>query len=795
MAAEDNELSKRVKRLAGRMLTPPSLCVERAWLVTESYKETESVPPVLRRAKALSNVLRKMTLRIDEDELLVGSATSKQRGAALFPEINAQWLLEEMDRLSTRPWDRFGPPTKNERTKIKEILAYWRGKSFFDVFRARIPEGRDKLLYNGVAGGIVFCANGAYMGHTAVDYEKVLAKGLCAVKAEVDDELSRVTLSTGNDLEKFHFLKAAGIVLDAVPEFSARYAELADAMAKKRIGPERKAELKTIAQTCRQVPGGSARTFVEALQSIYFVWIALMVEGWSTGMSFGRADQYLYPYYQKDLAEGRITEDEARSLISLFYIKINSTVTVLDRLTTMVFSGFPQTVNITLGGLTRDGYDAVNDLSYLFLEADKAVGLSQNDLIIRIHKNTPEAFVMKACEVAKALKGKLKFLSDETSIQQFLNDGYPIEYARDYIITGCNSPSVPGRSFDISGGMFNLPLMLELALNNGVSRLSGERIGPETGDPATFSSYDEVLQAYKRQVEALLPAALFLKNVDRDIYGQLGPTPLQSSLFQGCIEKGLDMAAGGTAPYTRQAISVAGAPNVGDALAAIKKVVFQENKITMKRLIEALERNFEGEAEVLHLLEKAPKFGNDDDFVDSIVNDVLMHARDLAVKHEGSCRTRFNVSACAVTANVPFGFMLGALPDGRKAGQPLSEGGISPHQGRNVSGPTSTLRSVAKLDHVKLTNGSVLNMKFNPGALKDHESMKKFASLIRTFCETGGFLVQFNIIDVDTMRAAQKKPEQYRDLLVRVATYSAYFVELSPELQNDVIRRIEFQTL
>ncbi len=789
------DVTGRVKSLRDRMFTMPSICTERGRLVTKSYRETEGEPGVIRQAKALVKQLQEMGIRIDEGELIVGNATSKQRGGAILPEINAQFLMEEMDRISSREWDRFTPINDEEKARIQESLHYWKGKSVFDMWRARMPEDMQKYMFNGIMGGTVFCANGHYAGHTAIDYGKVLTKGINAIKKEVDERLAKLNLASPEDFQRLQFLRASSFVLDAAPKFAARYADLADQLAAKEPDGGRKMELLMIAETCRRVPGEPARNFYEALQSICFVWIALMLEGWGYGMSFGRPDQYLYPFYKQDVTSGRLTDDDVRALISLLYIKVNGTVTVTDSMAALVFGGFPQTVNIILGGITRDGKDAVNELSYLFLEADKDVGMSQNDLVVRVHRATPEAFIIKAVEVAKALKGKLKFMSDETAIQQLLHDGHPIESARDYIITGCNSPSIPGLSFDVPGGMFNLAFMLELALNNGVSRLSGERIGPATGDPRKFTCYDNIFDAFKKQVETLIPIAVAYRNSDRLLYAEMVPTPFQSALFNGPIEKGLDITNGGTLPYARLAISLTGAPNVGDSLAAIKKVVFEDRKITMAQLIDALDADFEEHDEAFHLLSRAPKFGNDDDYVDSIVNDVLMYGCRVVTGYQGACGTKFNVAAAAVTANVALGFPVGALPDGRKAGQPLSEGGISPYQGRNVSGPTATLRSVAKLDHVHLTNGSVLNMRFSPEALKDEAGVRRFVSILRTYLETGGFFVQFNIVDAETLRAAQREPDKYKDLLVRVATYSAYFVELSPELQEDVIRRMEFREL
>lgn len=680
---------------------------------------------------------------------------------------------------------------------MKEFLPYWKGKSLYDKWHIMLPENTLKLVHT-IQAPVNSCINNMHLAHNSADYEKVVTKGLNFVKKQVDEALGKLNLADIKDFEKFHFLRAVNITLGAAVSFAKRYAELARSLAEKETDIQRKAELERIAETCDWVPANPARSFYEALQSVWFTYVILMIEGWGAGMSVGRLDQYLYPFYDKDIEEGKITKEEVCELLALLYIKMNELVTpegteiVRNMRSTGGFAGI---LNITLGGLTKDGGGAVNELSYLFLDAEKDVRLSSEELVIRVHKNTPDAFLMRACEVAKLLKGKLKFVSDETAIQQLLIDGKPVEYARDYIVVGCITPTIPSHSHDIPGGMFNLPLMLELALNNGVSRLTGEQIGPRTGDPRKFKSFTEVWDAYKKQVETIIPVVVLFRNVDRQLFAELVPTPFQSALFHGCIEKGIDITNGGTAPYITQSIAAIGAPNVGDSLAAIKKAVFEDRKITMDRLIDALDKNFESEEEILHILKSAPKFGNDDDYVDSVANEVLIHFSNEVAKYKSIAGAITTAAAMAVTANVPLGSIVGALPDGRRAGEPLSEGGISPYQGRNVSGPTATMRSVAKLDHLKLTGGSVLNMRFNPDVLKDESKMRRFASLIRTFCETGGYLVQFNIVSTDMLRDAQRHPEKYRDLLVRVATYSAYFVELSPELQDDIIARMEFQEI
>ena len=395
-------------------------------------------------------------------------------------------------------------------------------------------------------------------------------------------------------------------------------------------------------------------------------------------------------------------------------------------------------------------------------------------------------------ETAKKLGGKLKFVSDDTSIQSMLYLGVPLEKARDYISTGCHNPTVPHYSRNTGGGAMNAGLALELALNNGVGRIRKERLGPETGDPRDFAGFEQLLEAFEIQLKAGLRLQMVNKHADFASFGEY-PCVLLSSMYDPCMERGVDDYNGGTAPHITFALGMIGIPNVADALAAVKKVVFEEKKYTMAELVDALDRNFEGYEGLLHQLEKAPKFGNDDDYVDLIAKRILSDAGDYVAQFHTHYGAKFATACFAMTTNVMFGRLVGALPDGRKAGLPLSEGGISPYQGRNISGAPATMRSVAKLDQVKLALGSILNMRIDPDAVKNDEKMDRMVSLLRTFCETGGNLVQFNFASNAVLRAAQKDPDQYRDLLVRVATYSAFFVELGPETQEDIINRNELE--
>jgi formate C-acetyltransferase len=772
------------------MIVKPSVCLERAEYLTESYKETEGFEPAHRQAKALEKILANVAVQIDDDELLVGRITQYWRGAMILPELNAQWLNDEADLISTRATNTFRPLSSNEKERMFKMLEYWKDRELLEMWKHKVPkELLDGYMYTGLLGGPTFASNDHYLTHVCADYEKLIRVGLLGVRKEIEDEIGGLDLCVPADFEKYQFLKAMLISNKAAIDFSIRYSGIAAEQAMQQTNPERKAELEEISRICAKVPANPADTYYEALQSIVMAWTVINIEGQGNGLCFGRLDQTLYPFYVKEKAAGTLTDAAAQMLLSMLYIKANGVVNVDDTPTSQVFTGWPQTMNVDIGGLDKGGQNAVNELSYICLDADLDVGLTQNDLVVRISKKTPSDFVIRAIEVAKALRGKIKFMSDETIIQQMLHDGYALEDARNYVITGCSTVTVAGKSVDTPGTIVNMPLCLEMALNNGVRRMDGLRLGAKTGDPRMFTSYEEVWEAYKTQAEPVLKVAALFRSTDRHMFAKYRPIPFHSSLFEGPVQKGVDMWGGGTR-YSRSSVSPSGTPNVGDSLAAIKKVVFEDRAITMPELIDALDANFEGHEKTLKLLSDAPKYGNDIDYVDDIVNEVLMHSVDVVTPMRGSGGSLMTISPAALTGNVPLGSICGALPDGRKAGLPLAEGGVSPYQGRNVSGPVATYRSVAKLDHVRMTNGSVFNMRFSPSALKDRAGIKKFEQMLRNYLEEGGFFVQYNIVDTETLRAAQAKPEEYRDLLVRVATYSAYFVELGKDLQEDIITRL-----
>lgn len=779
----------RIRRLRARMLTRPAVCVERADIITRSFQATEGQNPVLRRARAFYDLLTQMTIRIEPGELVVGRPTSKTRGGSISPELQCDWILNELDLLSTRDTDPFLPLSEAEKDTLRRVVPYWEGRSVRARWEELVPaESRpyDDLIF----GGGAFCGNNQFPGHGSPDFSLILELGAEGLMARIDARLSRECTR-----EQAEELAGMRLCLEALSALGARYADHAQALADKEHDPLRREELLRIAANCRQVPARPARTFYEAVQSLWLTYLCLMLENWGTGNTFLRADQYLYPYFRRDREQGILDNQAAFDLCASLLVNCNCACVVYSEHRVHGFAGNNSGCSFTLGGLTPEGDCAVNELSHLFLDAEAVVCMGSDDLVVRIADNTPEDFLLHACRVARQVGGKLKFLGDKTTIANLELDGIPAEVARDYAIAGCTSPEVGGTVYNIPGGILSLPGILELALNDGVHRMTGLQLGAKTGDCAEFTSFDDLWNAFCTQVRHVIPHCHAIKNADKEAFSQLAPSPFQSAMCPPCVETGVDLIDGGTAPHYFFAISLAGGPNVGDSLAALKKYVFEEKRVTMARVKEALATDFDHDPALRALLLSAPKFGNGEGYVDSLVNDVLSFVGDVIAETPGFHGAHSTVAAAAVTANVGLGMVLGATPDGRKAGQPISEGGISPAQGRNTSGITGTMRSVTGLDHTKLRHGEVLNLRIDPKAVEGEEKLHKFADLIRAYVDAGGFLVQFNIVSTDTLRHAQLHPEQHRDLVVRVATYAAYFIELGPELQEDIIQRLEMSSL
>ncbi len=781
----------RIERLREKSLIAPEVCFEKPYWYTVSHKRTAGEDQHIRRAKAIACVLENMKIGIDEDELIVGRVTGKVRGGLMNIESNGiAWMLDELDTISTREWDRYAPLSEEDKQMARELAAYWSDKSLLAKYNNLLSE--DALYREFIVHGVgAYCDAGYHMGHLMVGFDQVLKIGIKGFLEKIDEKLAKLDDVNAEDFLKICNYTSWKIALESIITFAHRHADLAEQMANASDDPVFKAEKMEIARICRKVPEYPADTFAEAMQSVWFTYCGAMIDQASNGVSFGRIDQYLYPYYEKDIKDGVMTRDQAVELLAAFNIKCNGVTLPLSNFVSAAFGGHCLACDFTVGGIDTKGNDAVNDLTYAVLDAQLESRTRADDLVIRVHFNNPNKFVRRALDVSIALSGKIKWVGDESTIETLMSDGKSIYDARDYATEGCFQPSVMGRSLDVPGGPMNTTLFVDLVMNRGYSPMTNKQIGLDTGDPREFKTYDDFWNAYKKQVDYLYKYSLIYNYLDTKLRADECSNPLVSPFFEGCMERGLDLVEGGTAPCWTHTILLAGTPNTGNSLAAIKKCVFEDKTLTMDEVLRACAVDFEGYPDVLKVLENAPKFGNADPYVDSIVNDVISYISDKVTSHPGLNGCKWTCAGACVTNNVPMGKVVGATPDGRRRATPLAEGGISPYQGTNISGLTPTFVSVASLDHSKMTGGTVLNCKMSPGMVKDEVGKARFASLIRTYFQMGGMLVQFNIVDTNVLKEAQKHPEQYKDLLVRVSTYSAYFVELSDQLQNDVIARSE----
>ncbi len=784
-----SKISARASLLKERLLAvTPEICAERAELITQSYKETEGLPMIIRRAKALEAILAKMTIRIQPDELIVGNHTPKQRSSPIFPEFSFSWIEAEFERLAKRKGDVF-LIDDNTKKRLSTVFKYWQGKTSQEYAANLMPADAKAAQANGVftVGNYFFLG----VGHITVDYGKVLEKGYLGIKEEVVEEKNKLDLTKPEDLKKSQFLQAVEIVCDAAVNFAERFAVEAEKMAKAETNNLRKHELQEIAKNCRRVPARAAQTFYQALQGFWFVQLMIQIESNGHSISPGRFDRYMYPFYQGEMAAGKLTRERALELMECLWVKFNEINKVRDEGSTKAFGGYPMFQNLIVGGQTPDGLDSTNELSYLCLEATENVRMPQPSLSIRFHQGTPQEFLIKACEVAALGLGMPAVYNDHVIIPALAARGVTLEDARDYDIIGCVEPQKGGKTEGWhDAAFFNLAKCFEIAINDGVDPKSGLQLGPRTGTLETMKTFNDVVEAYRATIVHFVKLLIISNNSCDIAHGAINPLPFLSSMVDDCVVKGKSLQEGG-AHYNFTGPQGVGVGNVGDALAALKKVVYTDGTVDRKTLATALKKNWDGfEKERQTMLNQAPKFGNDDDTADELAR---LAARIYCVeveKYTNPRGGRFQAGLYPVSANVPFGTMVGALPDGRQAGTPLADG-VSPVSGRDVHGPTAAAKSVAKLDHEIASNGTLFNQKFHPTALQGESGHANLAALIRTYCSLGGMHVQFNVISKETLRDAQRNPEAHRGLVVRVAGYSAFFTSLDKSLQEDIIARTE----
>lgn len=782
-------ISSRAGLLKERLLSiTPEICYERAELITESYKATAGMPIILRRAKALEKILEKMVIRIQPDELIVGNHTPKPRSSPIFPEYSFAWIEAEFERLAQRAGDVF-LISDECKEKLSAVFKYWQGKTTQEYASNLMPAEAKAAQANGVftVGNYFFLG----VGHICVDYGLVLQKGYLGIKADVLKEKLQLDLTKPEDLKKSQFLQAVEIACDAAISFAARFADEAEKQAATETNAQRKQELLVIAKNCRKVPANPAQTFYEALQSFWFVQLIIQLESNGHSISPGRFDMYMYPYYKKDIMSGKLTPEQAMELIECLWVKFNEINKVRDEASTKAFGGYPMFQNLIVGGQTIDGRDSTNELSYICLDATKNVRLPQPSLSIRFHQGTPQEFLIKSSEVAALGLGMPAMYNDHVIIPALAARGVSLEDARDYCIIGCVEPQKGGKTEGWhDAAFFSLAKCLELALNDGVDPISGIQLGLKTGTIATLATFEEVLDAYRQQIEYFVKLLVISNNCCDIAHGSICPLPLLSSMVHDCVVKGKSLQEGG-AHYNFTGPQGVGVANVGDALIALKKLVYDQGIISKTTLADALNKNWVGyETERQVMLNQAPKFGNDDDAADELARLAARIYCEEVEKYTNPRGGQFQAGLYPVSANVPLGTLVGALPDGRLAGTPLADG-VSPVSGRDIKGPTAAAKSVAKLDHEIASNGTLFNQKFLPNALRGEAGLGNLAALIRSYFSLGGLHVQFNVISKETLEDAQRNPEQYRGLVVRVAGYSAFFTSLDKSLQEDIIARTE----
>lgn len=784
---DQKTLSPRVQNLlAAFHAARPEMYAERAVLVTRAYARTEGQPILLRRAEAMEEILAGTTVLIRPGELIVGCKTPAILGSPLYPEVACDWVEQELDSIALRVESPFEVSDETKEQLRTGVFDYWRGKQVYSQIMASLPE---EILQATDEGVFFHYYMNRTIGHITVDYERVLKKGFLGLKEEIETEIDQVDFEAPGCLNKIYLLRAMSRCCDAAIGFAERYAREADRLAGLESDAKRKAELENIAEICRRVPAHPARNLYEALQSFYFVHLILNLETNSYAIGPGRFDQYLYPYYRADIEAGRLTKDQAEELLACLWIKLNELTVVKEGGTAKASNTYNDFQNLNLAGQTVDGRDAVNELSYLCLDVTGSLHLPQPQISVLISEKTPNAFLKKACEVVRLGFGMPAMFNEDEKTQALLDKGKTLEDARMGGINGCVELVVQGKDMMASSGYFNMPKSLELALNNGVNPMTGSQLGPETGTPEEMVTFDHLLDAFRKQMTYGINLKMIYDGIAKQAYATFCPVPFTSLLMDDCLEKGRDYHDGGT-HYSLPMVCGVGTGTMADSLAAIKKLVYDDKTISLSELVDALNADFEGHERIRQLMRnRMPKWGNGDDYVDTLAHDVVdMFADELALHHDDN-GVPYAANMIPTTTHIWFGDLTAATPDGRHARAPLSEG-ISPVQGMDRNGPTAAVRSMARLDHARCA-GTLFNMKFHPSALSGEEGLENFAQLIRTYFKMGGHHVQFNVLSTETLRAAQENPQDYQDLIVRVAGYSDYFVRLSHDLQNEIISRAE----
>ena len=782
-------MNERIKRLRQQNFdTPTTLSIERALIETAFYKENYGTMPIaVLRAKNFYEICKKKTLYIGDDELIVGERGPLPKAVPTFPELTCH-SVEDLHTLNERELQRYTISQEDIDTYEREVIPYWKGKTQRERIFNHVSKEWEEAYHAGVF--TEFMEQRA-AGHTAMD-GKMYHEGLLDVKARIEKKIASLDyIYDPEATDKQQELEAMAISCDAAILFAERHAELAEQMAAKEQNPQRKAELEKIADVCHWVPAHAPRDLWEAIQMYWFVHLGTVTElnGWDS-MNPGHIDQHLFPFYQKGIADGTLTRDKAKELISCLWIKFNNQPAPPKVGVTALESGtYNDFTNINIGGVDRNGNSATNEISYIILEIQEELHELQPGLSIHIAENTPDEFLLAGIKVIRQGHGYPSVFNPDTYVKEMVRAGKTLEDAREGGCSGCIEVGAFGKEAYLLTGYLNTPKILEITLNNGIDPETGKKLGLETGDPRTFKTFEELYEAWHKQMVYFVNLKLSVNNYIERMFSLYAPATFLSLYIDDCIEKGKDYYSGG-ARYNTTYIQCTGLGTITDCFTTLKKHVFEEGKYTMDEILKAVAKNWEGEEKMRQYIRNhTPFFGNDDEYADTIAVRVY---DDLVKAIEGRPNTRggkTELNMLSTTCHNYFGSVCGATPNGRMAHFAISDG-TSPAHGSDSHGPTAVIKSLGKLDQTK-SGGTLLNVRFVPALLKREEDQKKLGSLIRTYFKFGGHHIQFNIVDTATLYDAQKHPDEYKDLLVRVAGYSDYFNDMTEQLQNEIIARTE----
>ncbi|WP_303649866.1 choline trimethylamine-lyase [Desulfobotulus pelophilus] len=788
-AVPDGPTERHLKLKENFLRQVPSITTHRARAITKIAKENPGMPKILLRGKSFKYCCETAPLVIQEHELIVGSPNGAPRAGSFSPDIAWRWVEEEIDTIGNRSQDPFYISEEDKKIMREELFPFWKGQSVDEYCEGQYREAGlwelsaeayvTDCSYHAVNGG----------GDSNPGYDVILMKkGMLDIQNEAKAHLEKLDYENPGDIDKIYFYKSVIDTTEGVMIYARRLSQCASELAAKETNPVRKAELQKIAEVNARVPAHAPSTFWEAIQAVWTIESLLVVEENQTGMSIGRVDQYMYPFYRADIDSGRMTEYEAFDLAGCMLVKMSEMMWITSEGASKFFAGYQPFVNMCVGGVTRDGRDATNDLTYLLMDAVRHVKVYQPSLATRVHSRSPQKYLKKIVDVIRSGMGFPAVHFDDAHIKMMLAKGVSIEDSRDYCLMGCVEPQKAGRLYQWTSTAYTQwPICIELVMNQGVPLWYGKKVCPDTGSLSSFDTYEKFEAAVKEQIRYVTKWSSVATVLSQMVHRDHAPKPLMSIMYEGCMESGKDVAAGGAMYNFGPGVVWSGLATYADSMAAIKKLVYDDKKYTLAQLNEALKADFVGYDQIKADCLAAPKYGNDDDYADLIAAD-LVHFTETEHRKFKTLYSVLSHGTLSISNNTPFGQLLGASANGRKAWMPLSDG-ISPSQGADYKGPTAIIKSVSKMANDNMNIGMVHNFKLMSGLLDTPEGENGIITLIRTACMLGNGEMQFNYLDNDVLLDAQKHPEKYRDLVVRVAGYSAFFVELCKDVQDEIISR------